>query len=375
MVFVYIRIYFAARARSRRQMANKIKRRQTVPLTVKKSEEANADKSSALILSVSKKESRHGSNNDPSEGSLSSHPTATAAEPDQPTTVVASTGKSDGVEESVSEFYSTAPCSLTVMNNAESDVKGNTRCTEEIDRTHSHLLHPPASGPKNNFRTNPAMKHCVTFECTSISRVSYTTIRCSVSNDALTLPDRKHLGNAVNFSSRSIPGDIVTDKISNNKVHFKELPPLAIRRSSLIVHDRKNGRVRYNKRTMSDMLPLRLTQQEDVPKADGVVTAGNSSDSLDTKPPPDGAHSTSAKAAASRDVKIEPTENEMVSEMDPSSSDSGTGARCTSVRPLKIRFCRPSSSSSLKKSSKAKRQVSCFFMIQFHPFSPSTSSG
>ena len=45
------------------------------------------------------------------------------------------------------------------------------------------------------------------------------------------------------------------------------------------------------------------------------------------------------------------------SEMDPSSSDSGTMARCTVVRPLKIRFCRPSSAGSVKKSSKAKRQV------------------
>ena len=45
------------------------------------------------------------------------------------------------------------------------------------------------------------------------------------------------------------------------------------------------------------------------------------------------------------------------SELDPSSSDSGTLARCTVVRPLKIRFCRPSSAGSVKKSSKAKRQV------------------
>lgn len=54
------------------------------------------------------------------------------------------------------------------------------------------------------------------------------------------------------------------------------------------------------------------------------------------------------------------TENEMASDggLDPSSSDSGTMARCTVVRPLKIRFCRPSSSGSVnKKSSKAKRQV------------------
>lgn len=43
--------------------------------------------------------------------------------------------------------------------------------------------------------------------------------------------------------------------------------------------------------------------------------------------------------------------------LEPSSSDSGTMARCTVVRPLKIRFCRPSSSGSVKKSSKAKRQV------------------
>lgn len=51
-------------------------------------------------------------------------------------------------------------------------------------------------------------------------------------------------------------------------------------------------------------------------------------------------------------------ENEMASEMDPSSSDSGTVARCTVVRPLKIRFCRPGNAGSVKKSSKAKRQVS-----------------
>ena len=56
----------------------------------------------------------------------------------------------------------------------------------------------------------------------------------------------------------------------------------------------------------------------------------------------------------------EVAEHEMASEMEPSSSDSGTVARCTSARPLKIRFCRPSSSGSLKKSSKAKRQVYIF---------------
>ena len=57
------------------------------------------------------------------------------------------------------------------------------------------------------------------------------------------------------------------------------------------------------------------------------------------------------------DLRERVMENEMASEAEPSSSDSGTVARCTSVRPLKIRFCRPSSSGSLKKSSKAKRQV------------------
>ena len=51
-------------------------------------------------------------------------------------------------------------------------------------------------------------------------------------------------------------------------------------------------------------------------------------------------------------------EIEMQSEMEPSSSDSGTMARCTVVRPLKIRFCRPAPE--VKKSSKAKRQVGIF---------------
>ena len=54
------------------------------------------------------------------------------------------------------------------------------------------------------------------------------------------------------------------------------------------------------------------------------------------------------------------------SEMDPSSSDSGTMARCTVVRPLKIRFCRPASAGSVKKSSKAKRQVKYKHLTSFH---------
>ena len=63
---------------------------------------------------------------------------------------------------------------------------------------------------------------------------------------------------------------------------------------------------------------------------------------------------------STRNGDQELTENEMASDggLDPSSSDSGTVARCTVVRPLKIRFCRPSNSASVsKKSSKAKRQV------------------
>lgn len=46
---------------------------------------------------------------------------------------------------------------------------------------------------------------------------------------------------------------------------------------------------------------------------------------------------------------------DMVSEFDPSSSDSGVVSRCAVVKPLKLRFCKPIFGR--KASSKAKREV------------------
>lgn len=47
-------------------------------------------------------------------------------------------------------------------------------------------------------------------------------------------------------------------------------------------------------------------------------------------------------------------DTDMVSEFDPSSSDSGVISRCAVVKPLKLRLCRPIFG---RKSSKAKREV------------------
>ena len=52
MVFVYIRIYFAARARSRRQIANKLKRRQTQNADKRPSNKPDPQQPDASNLSV-----------------------------------------------------------------------------------------------------------------------------------------------------------------------------------------------------------------------------------------------------------------------------------------------------------------------------------
>ena len=54
MVFVYIRIYFAARERSRRQIANKLKKRQTQTMDKRTNSKSSAPPPDASNILVNK---------------------------------------------------------------------------------------------------------------------------------------------------------------------------------------------------------------------------------------------------------------------------------------------------------------------------------
>lgn len=126
----------------------------------------------------------------------------------------------------------------------------------------------------------------------------------------------------------------------------------------MLIPARQNNTQRFE-RTLSEPAP---DQKFNIlPEFDQLEYKGNPLNNSSSSPVTDMAGEVFDKAEEETDVvdmRERVIENEMVSEMEPSSSDSGTVARCTSVKPLKIRFCRPSGS--LKKSSKAKRQVSMF---------------
>lgn len=133
---------------------------------------------------------------------------------------------------------------------------------------------------------------------------------------------------------------------------------MADRRSSLFIQGQKNN-TQQPQRAMSEPTPDQMFAK--IPEFDKPEYYGELLDNNCSSPDihlPDKIFDEADVEAVEVDLKERITENEMVSEIEPSSSDSGTVARCTSVRPLKIRFCRPSSTGSLKKSSKAKRQVS-----------------
>lgn len=66
----------------------------------------------------------------------------------------------------------------------------------------------------NKIGVSSSTKHCVTFDCNSAGRVTYTTVRCSIDDEIIDLPQQNV------FTMSDIPLELVVD---NNEQHLPEL--------------------------------------------------------------------------------------------------------------------------------------------------------
>ena len=452
MVFVYIRIYFAARSRARRQMENRLRRKKSsadprpalAPLVQHIGSHATNGKTSAVKLlapceppmpsttfaSAEDEREETVSQSEaeceliPMKSVTNEHAAAnaiSAAPSPVPPAVADGTESGDAEADGNAEpvklnhlGHSVSLCSIndnetTAVDAAAPDAEVEASADDEtVDagrepssvpnspRRPSEL--PRQSSFKNGVKTT---KHNVTFECQSIDKVTYATIRCSVSSDVINITSYSRqahsmLGPAVVNFDDPVHGNqmpTTTSSVTNLTMTMTNTGRassswayLRARRDSLLFPQKRRLERLVNRlvprRAMSDQSTIYAEPRAAKVNLDDSATAAASEGEWSTSSYPDDSVSSpvdpddkdpemcvvsipspvKVMGDASEAVNAVPNkcavEIEMQSEMEPSSSDSGTMARCTVVRPLKIRFCRPAPE--VKKSSKAKRQVGIF---------------
>ncbi len=410
MVFVYIRIYYAARARSRRAQENKMKRRQSQNVKQEAAQQNVEAQQPASAAAVVSQETKPAAPPIPGENTVAvatitttevvanGHPVTMSVLPEEGDrraslvnetkpagllTVIPSVSTDDHKPETedqhqpTMEIRSSSPSSVTPVNETSAELTASLGAPSPTQQLQSQ---PPYR--QSSLRASPgdrSSRHSVTFEqhC-SVDVVTQSPVR-SISLE----PERNQPEGMLSVVEPGPPTALT-------------VPASLNRRASLIFPSRQ--RFQQLARRLAKGGDLVISKPaEPAPNASGLPNGPDSptlaalkceaewsTSSCPSSPPPHAEGSgkpvptpTSPAAAQSvgnpssktvsknhnRSIKSTQNdeganENEMASEMDPSSSDSGTVARCTVVRPLKIRFCRPGNAGSVKKSSKAKRQVS-----------------
>ena len=431
MVFVYIRIYFAARERARRAQENKIKRRQsqnnkerkeleerqhyqqqqqqnshnnhqTIQQLPAASSDKLADEPQAALLSNQngprlaspEQQQRHHQPNgsvahdeprrhsvttgDELRGMMLSPRLSTSSRP-----FVSMDRLTKPERRSPKLLHSTAPSSLMAIN-------------ESSRRPVSTPVTPPSTRQVSPIPD----RHCITFQCPSSDGL--TLVTCSIDGKQ---PDNNN--------------EEITVTCATTVLLTTEANSSAARRASLLLPTKRKfeifarrlggcgsevAHVVHPQHSTTTDSPTTAAMKSECdwstssyPSSPGHVQSGvdyhvcprpGAPGNLSSPPgtsAPGAANSATCQQAAAQAPQNgtgnshrkrrddAPDAMEMASDagLEPSSSDSGTVARCTVVRPLKIRFCRPSSSGSVKKSSKAKRQVTpsssvCFYFTPGH---------
>ena len=449
MVFVYIRIYFAARARSRRAQENKAKRRQSQTIRQeaqqKQAAEAAAVAASAIGTLVSKTASAM--HNSPPPGTMAAvaadaqldettgPPTAgcTDAEPTPPAVVanghppahrqetdrrLSLTSEMSGLKTSpglpavpsvsldrISHQDQQNPQYLTTEVELRSTAPGSLMAVNDSTTMEPVALivrHPSRQSSLKKNGSERTSRHSVTFERNSVEDVATVYVATQEVESMESAP--AVVAKCETAETTALPCATVLLPAQQSAA------PGSSRRASLIFPTRKKLEKFARRLTGSDTVGTSSSALPPIQQSDGDAASkvadlpGHEEWSTSSSPSSPGHVTKAAEAVASTpaaapesaaDTAVSPpaapdsaapasaavggsskkraskkkkknkddatVENELPSEMDPSSSDSGTVARCTVVRPLKIRFFRPGNSSgtsnSVKKSSKAKRQV------------------
>lgn len=315
--------------------------------------------------------------------------------------------------------HSTAPSSLMAINESFSGGDEDNQAGQQIQRS---------SSIKNGgelTRSSSGTRHSITFECqTTDNAITYTVVRCSVLNDnnpqgrresvdpvsestvttvtantaaaaselatssgsslsrraSLLLPTRRkfeklarRFGAGTFVATSSVDAATVVEPQTSSAAEISTKRMLKSETewstgsypSSPAVCSKGEHHLESSPSpTESDVPSAQVHVTNTVPPTSNATVPAASSTAKSNNPSTRSANNTSNHKNSTRSGDQD--ENELASDggMDPSSSDSGTMARCTVVRPLKIRFCRPSSSGSVnKKSSKAKRQVIIYLFI------------
>lgn len=292
---------------------------------------------------------------------------------------------------------SAAP-SLTAIN--ESSSTGDDPCQKQLQQPTDDIpaegvaLPPAAQRPSSlkngGDRTTTAAlgtRHCVTFECLTVesSSVTYSTVKC-FSGDQQPQPILNHKVEPEPTAMATIceqqaaaPAAAVVPPVPNKRTPLLgQKPPSRFEKLArrILATGLAEGSApaETSKMNSSSIYEWSSATNDDdlnhLESPSPINASDNVSMMTDPAPPTSGgktcASASAAASAASNHKTLRSSgshdlnnENDMASDggLDPSSSDSGTLARCTVVRPLKIRFCRPNSGSVHKKSSKAKRQV------------------
>lgn len=274
-----------------------------------------------------------------------------------------------------SNVLSAAP-SLTAIN--ESSSTGDDcqkQQTDHIPAESGSVALPAAQRPSSlknggDRTTTLGTRHCVTFECLSVdSSVTYSTVRCFNG-------DQQQFLNANKVADvEPEPSTMTTSEQAPAPTVNKRTPLLGQKPRSrfeklarrILASGLAEGNAVESKMNSSSTYEWSSATNDDDHHLESPSPINASDNAVSDPVPPTACGKTSVSAASAANHKTLRSsgshdlnnEHDMASDggLDPSSSDSGTLARCTVVRPLKIRFCRPNSGSVHKKSSKAKRQV------------------
>lgn len=264
------------------------------------------------------------------------------------------------------------------------------------ETTHQPVAQRPSSLKNGGDRTSSlatTTKHCVTFECLSVDNnsVNYSTIKCFNGDQQQQQQQQLLLNNDVESEPSTTTMTLAELTKPTVAAVNKRTPLLGLKSRSrfekLARRILTSGLTEGGNNTSSSEVSNKkrinasstyewsssIANEDDHHNYESPSPVNASSEMAMTVVVPSAAtnkNSVSSAGAATTALGNHKTlrtsgshemnnEHDMASDggLDPSSSDSGTLARCTVVRPLKIRFCRPNSGSVHKKSSKAKRQV------------------
>ena len=370
MVFVYIRIYFAARARTRRAMENRILRQ-----TLNKNGIVDNRTKSVKQIKL------HTPNGQLSKDSnilrekeqdtqetiplqiICKHPSITKMDKNCIEETNSNLNSPIAINESIDtpETEGVQFIDRHTRTNKKTIAKDQSSSSEQQQPDQLHTTVPLSNGGKP----------CVSFDCEKIDPGESTKIHYAVSSNVITNKGRRS-----SCSLITIAADCLRDYDSRDtrlptdiKFNQNDATSFTIRRTSLFFLKKGALEPRRAISDASNISSVAFTSNR--VHLDSIWLNGNEAilKSVENKSrvctcP---TNSTDHENDIQSDTKLaQPDnllENETPTEIEPSSSDSGTVARCVIVRPLKIRFCRPGSAS--KKSSKAKRQV-CNFISQFN---------